>query len=428
MDRKKSLGVLPLVVSLTIGLMGCGVDSPQAPTDQNAGAPLPPALQASNVQIVNDPAVLESRIVRSTLALGVRRTSGSHPAQVVETSKDVETGVRLTLVGTVRPPVVDGKVVQANDIEIQDHTAIVAYNFAGDVFAGAVQVIDFQHPERPVVVSEVLYRNADVDAVTMQGSHVFVGLASDDPTLRTPALLEDLRYTSSHGVEQTGTWLDMPSWAVTDLAMHGEDIVAAVGARDGGVVLLRRGNTLSVTGFAPSADVRGVDMDEHAAMSVCGGGSAQLLRNALPGMALQGQTGVEGYKNQDAKGTIEVYSHRCYLGAGDGGFQVRGADGALLGQLLPVDFAASDPRTAVVNAVSIANNLAFVACGSQGIEVVRLGRYRCDGHEAEENEGLRILGTLGLEAGASCNMVKTRNNILVVAAGAGGVKLVSMQD
>jgi hypothetical protein len=58
---------------------------------------------------------------------------------------------------------------------------------------------------------------------------------------------------------------------------------------------------------------------------------------------------------------------------------------------------------------------------------VRLGRYRCDIDGSSEAAGLQLVGQLGLEDGASCNMVKSKNDILVVAAGAGGVKLVSMR-
>jgi hypothetical protein len=82
---------------------------------------------------------------------------------------------------------------------------------------------------------------------------------------------------------------------------------------------------------------------------------------------------------------------------------------------------------AVTNAVSVDHHLAFAAAGPAGVQVVRLGRYRCDGLEAGETEGLRLLGRLTLEDGASCNMIKARNNVLIVAAGSGGVKIVTME-
>jgi hypothetical protein len=117
-----------------------------------------------------------------------------------------------------------------------------------------------------------VYRDADVNAVALLGSQLYVGLASDDPVLTTPALLEELKYTEGLGLEQTGRWLQMPSWAVTDLAIQGDAVAAAVGAQGGGVVMVRRsGTSMSVDGFAAGVDSRGVAWDGNSAiMSVCG--------------------------------------------------------------------------------------------------------------------------------------------------------------
>jgi hypothetical protein len=330
--------------------------------------------------------------------------------------------VRLTLVGEVEPPSVDGMVVQANDVDISGHTAVVAFNFAGDVFAGAVQVIDFPQPDRPELVSEVLYRDADVDAVSMEGSHLYVGMGSDDPMLASPALLTELELTDK-GLERTESWLDLPSYAVTDLAVYGNDLMASVGAEGGGIAYIER-NKLQLVRFVPLADARGVVADNDAAMSVCGTTPA-FLKHGLPGMDVRARVGVAGYRYPNAKGTLEVAGGRCYLGAGDGGFQVRSADGELLAMLTNGELSNVAPELMVTNAVSVDRNLAFVAAGALGVKVVDLGRWCTDGGSSDQ--GLRVLGQIGFEDGASSNMVKTKNNILVVASGLGGVKLVRME-
>lgn len=423
MHRGRTRRSLPLVATLSVGLLGCMGENPSAPGVATEPAPLPPALQPGNVVITNDADVLEARIERTYEPLTVTPKSPTRE-ELSGAFKPGNIGVQLTLVGTVRPPEVDGVVVQANDVDIDGSRAVVSYNTAGDVFAGAVQVIDFSQPEHPRIISEVLYRDTDVNAVALLGNHLYTGMASDDPSLSSPALFEELDLTGSN-LSQTGVWVDLPSWACTDLAVHGEGVVASVGALGGGVAFLQRGSGLELAGFAPQFDARGVAMDVDAAMGV-GGGQGVLERRLLPAMTLEAQVSIDGYRNEAAKGTIEVYAHRCYLGAGDGGMQVRGSDGGWLDGVSCSDLT-PEGALAVVNAVTCANHLAFVAAGPQGIQVVRLGRYRCDGREAEEIEGLRILGQLALENGASCNMVKAKNDLLVVAAGAGGVKLVSMR-
>jgi hypothetical protein len=177
--------------------------------------------------------------------------------------------------------------------------------------------------------------------------------------------------------------------------------------------------------MAPAFDVRAVALGTDQVFGVCGT-NGQFVEFDLDTMSPQGSTPIPGYTNQAAKGTIELASGRGYLGAGDGGVQVRnGADGELLQAIANEDFRGGF-APAIVNAFSVQNSLGFVAAGAQGLQVVRLGRYRCDGRESEETAGLEVLGQLALEDGASCNMVMAKNHILVVAAGSGGVKLVEM--
>lgn len=419
--RRSSL--LPVVASLGLGLAGCVGQTPSSPVvDGPAVPPLPAALQSARIE--NDRGVLESRLTRLSQRLELQFRGDVGGSEVAPEKSDRLVGVRLTLVGEVAAPVVDGRTVQANDVDIRGQRAVIAYNFAGDPFVGAVQVIDFSRPERPEVESEVLFASADASAVALQGSHLFVGLAVDDAAVTTPAVMQEFKLTG-RGLEASGGWVQLPSYAVTDLAVHGDDVLAGTGARDGGVTLVERHSMRSVA-FMPNADVRGLDAAGRDVMCVSGG-EAKLLGLGMPKLDVVSRTGVQGYKQEGAKGTLEVVSDRCYLGAGDGGFQVRDSSGALLGALSGGDLDARDGRPAVVNAVSIANHLAFVAAGPAGVQVVHLGRYRCDGRESDSPSSMRVLGELLFEDGASCNMVKSREDLLVVAAGNGGVKLVHME-
>jgi len=422
MQRRKSRILLPVVATLTMA--GCSLQSAQAPVDATPdnGSPRPDALDPAHVEVVNDPGLLESRVTRTARPLTVTPKSVGGAQVAEKPHSDRELGVRLTLVAEVTPPSVEGHVVQANDIEISGNKAIVAFNYAGDVFAGAVQVIDFSRPSRPELVSEVRYASADVNSVALQGSQVFVGLSVDDAALTTPAIVEELKL--SRGLERTDEWQQMPSWAVTDLVVHGDVLVAAVGARDGGLVTLRR-HDLALTAFAPAADTRAVALGGGGLMSVCGG-PGRLLEHRVNGLTLVKSTAVPGYAQEGAKGTIEWSSGRSYLGTGDAGLQVRDQGGDMLAQLANTEFS-NRVAEGVVNAFTVSNHLGFVAAGPAGVQVVRLGRYRCDGREAEDDSALRVLGELDLEEGASCNMVRARNDVLVVAGGAGGVKIVTME-
>src|SRR5262245_36501262 len=397
MDRKKS-SPLALITLVGFGLVGCSVDAPES---ARPGAPIPNALDAGRVRIENDLQTLSARVEHMSVPLTVGPKSPSG-AQVAEKPSEQLLGARLTLVASVASPVVDGQRVQANDIDIRDHIALVTYNVGGDPFKGAVQVIDFGRPDRPDLVSEVQYTDADANAVVMLGSQVFVGLASDDPALSTPAVVQELKYTSGLGLEPTPNWLDLPSWAVTDLALSGDVLVAGVGAQDGGLVTMQRSG-LAVLHFAPAYDVRGVTIgDGNYVMSVCGGAPAHVMVNDMYTLAPEASVAANGYSQEYAKGTIEWAGGHCYLGAGDGGFQVRSNTGELQAQLSNSDLAASAGTSeCVVNAASVSGNLGFLAAGPGGLQVVALHRFRGDGLDPADTDGLKLLGTLSLEAGAS---------------------------
>jgi hypothetical protein len=393
-----------------------------APEPEESGE-LTPELQADRLVIINEPEQLDARVQHDSKPLFIRmkETPGR------EIAPPLKPGTVLTLVGEVEPPTVDGLVVQANDIDIKSRIAVVAYNYAGEVFAGAVHVVDFANPERPRLISEVLYRDADVTAVFVHGLNVYVGMGSSDPALRTPALLEEFRLTGS-GLEQTGRWIDLPSWVVTDLSTHGPYVVASVGAREGGVAFVDRTFTqFRLDAFVAEEDIRGIDFPSMTELAAVCGTRPRMAMMDVEGRTTKGAHEVDGYNNPDAKGTIEVHGGLCFLGAGDGGFQVRRPDGTLLGALRHEDFTDLRPDLMVTNAVSLHGNLAFVAAGALGVQVVDVTGMRgwSEGGGHDPN-GLRVLGELEFDDGVSSNMVKSKNNVVVVAGGLGGIKLVTM--
>ena len=410
-------------------LAGC-VQNGMAPGPDDVGEN-PPELQLDRLQVNNDPAQLDARVQYRSKPLFIRmkETPGREvaPPFKSETLRFTE-GMRLTLVAEVSPPEVEGHIVQANDIDIDGKTAVVGYNFAGEVFAGAVQVIDFTLPDRPRLISEVLYRDADVTAVQIHGKHVYVGMGSLDPALQTPALLEELLLTTT-GLEPTTRWIGLPSWVVTDIQVHANNVIASVGAAHGGVAYVdRSGTQMRMTAFRGEDDVRGIVVPSTTSMAAVCGTSPRMALLGVPGFGVLGGQNIDGYNYPDAKGTIEEQDSICYLGAGDGGFQVRRPDGLLLASLGHEAFSDFRPEEMVTNAVSIHGSLAFVAAGALGVQVVGVAGARSWATGGgPDPDGLQVLGELDLEDGFSCNMVKAKNNVLVVAAGRGGVALVTMQ-
>ncbi len=77
--------------------------------------------------------------------------------------------------------------------------------------------------------------------------------------------------------------------------------------------------------------------------------------------------------------------------------------------------------------MSLNGGLAFVAAGALGVQVVKVSAatsWSLGG--GPDQDGLEVLGELKFGEGLSSNMVKTRTNVMVVAAGRGGVRLVTL--
>jgi hypothetical protein len=226
------------------------------------------------------------------------------------------------------------------------------------------------------------------------------------------------------GFASTARWIDLPSWAVTDLAASSSSIVAACGAAEGALVHFDR-TAMRVVSTVAEPDARAVCFDEAGELfGVCGTGS--LVRRALPDLGERARAAITGFGLAGAKGTIEAAGKWCYLGAGDGGFQVRDRDGALVAVLDNGAFAGLGPGLAVTNAASVRGNLGFVAAGALGVQVVDLGQWTAESNPSAVASGLQVLGEIDFGEDVSSNMVKARSDVLVVAGGLGGVKLVRM--
>lgn len=412
MNARHRVGLATSLLAVT----GC-IATPQSPTEST---PVPDS--APFFEIRQDAAYLDTRLHAEQTPLSLRPPVGLGNTTTPRIAADP---VALTLVGELLPPEVSGFVVQACDLDVATvgRTVVVGCNVAGPDAAGAMQVVDFTHADRPRLVAEVVFPHADVHSVCKRGNFIYCGVSSDDPTWNAPVRLVEFRQVSS-GVVSTGRFLELPSYAATDLAGDGDWLLASVGAHDGGVVLINRVQ-LQTVGFAPALDARACAFDPQGGVVSLAGGAGGMASWTLPGLAPSGAVTVEGLQYESAKGTLEAQGAFRYVGAGDGGFQVFGRDGtlhAVLPNAFDTSHVASDR---VTNAVSVVGKLGFVAAGALGVRVVDLGPWSPTTPDPAST-GLTLLGEIDFTDEVSSNMVKARGDMLVVAAGLGGVKLVRM--
>jgi hypothetical protein len=421
------LKILPPAVGTSLLLAACWSSPLEVPDQPND--PGQPVLQDDRMAIENDAGVLESKIERLRRPLIIVPPTPidpeihreMHPQGAGATKGP---GLTLTLVAEVPSPVVDGITLQANDVDIQGGTAVIAYNVAGAPMLGAVQVLDVSRPAHPELLSEVTFPYADVNAVTLRGSQVFIGMASTDTALATPALLELLELDGD-GLAGTDRWIDFGSFSPTDMSIQGSLLAVGLGALDGGVAVLDR-HTLEWISYTSLEDVRALHFNGGNRLYLAGGKPSGLYGFETSGFSSAGVHPVRGYNNLEAKGTLEAFDRFCYLGAGDGGFRViEGETGRLVGIVENPNVDGLAPELVVCNAASVEQDKAFLANGGAGLRVVDLG-VKAQNARRPGDFDLRVLGRIDFSDEVSVNMVKARGDVLVAASGLGGVKFVQM--
>ncbi len=69
-------------------------------------------------------------------------------------------------VAEVDPPVFEGETLSATHVQVIDDKAYVSYNKQGSTYLGGLEVYDLSNKAYPQIISQILFNNADVNAIT----------------------------------------------------------------------------------------------------------------------------------------------------------------------------------------------------------------------------------------------------------------------
>lgn len=368
--------------------------------------------------VENDPAKLALRVIPrneiipiDTLATDNRKTMA------------IQDTIILTLVAEVEPPLWNGDTLQANDVKIKGHFAYVAYNVAGETFLGGVDVFDIQDIYFPQLISQALFTDTDVNGLTYKNNYLYLASATASPDYSSPAILE--RLGVNNGVlSNNSTIVDIPSWAATDVDLAGNFIFVSSGADNGYVTTLDK-NSLAKTDSLSVEDARGVDGDGND-IGVVAGTPARLLTFDKNDGTLLNDYSLNGATIPFSKSTIKLRKGKAILGLGDGGTQIVClSDGSLIDSI-PQPLLNDLPATkTVTNSVSADKRLLFIANGEAGVYIAatnsNLNKNTCS------LDSLHMVGKFRFGTDQSANHVEYNNDVLFVATGLGGLKILTVE-
>jgi hypothetical protein len=342
----------------------------------------------------------------------------------------------FTLVGAVNAPVVDGITLGATGVSIRGDYAFVSYNAPGTPAKGAVQVIQFDSGGTPTVISEVVFASRDVNAVTVCGSDLSLALAS--PALadaETPvtygtgathgAALGKVTLDSSMKFSSTAvTEVVLESYAANSVSCSDSQVIATDGSTGGLSVLNRNLSSRTYrTAFTDARSAAFYGSGSHAALYGGTGGQTAAVAVVQNGVTAKTVT-TRGATIAESKSVVTVVGDLAIAALNDGGVKmVNLATGATVFSLAAPSVSGLAAEVTVSNSVSAYKNLLFIANGEAGIYVGKL-----DAKIESAPKSVTVLGRLDLGLKQSANDVKYRNDMVFIAAGTGGFKILSVKN
>ncbi len=130
----------------------------------------------------------------------------------------------------------------------------------------------------------------------------------------------------------------------------------------------------------------------------------------------------------ESKSTVQLTGGKAIIAAGTGGLQVLSIHtGEILGAVPQPILTGVDLSQTVTNSASADGDLIFISNGVAGVYVAR-ANGKLDKTPSESQLDLELLGKLQFQDQPSVNHVEYKDKVLFVAAGLGGLKILTIKD
>ncbi|GAB4107703.1 hypothetical protein GCM10028791_01490 [Echinicola sediminis] len=364
-----------------------------------------------NNQIVlnTDEASLNTRLSReNTGVVGITSEATAAIGGRISEEEEVAGNLPLELIAQVEAPVVDGNTLQATHVDIDGDYAYVTYNTIGEQYLGAVDIFDISNVLAPKIVSQAVFKEADLSAVDYVDGKLFIAAAVNvdaDYGVEGPANLITVS-TANGRFTSDFSFTTLKGYVGTDVNHTDNNIVSTSGV-DGALALISRDNS-SVVGEQEFADLRSVVFGEGKLFVLDGEQGVSALN---PGTLAKEYGIALAPDYSGAKRTMDVHENLLIVSEGASGAGLYAvADGGKVKSIsIPVVSDGLVTEEIVTNAVSTNVRHLFMANGSAGVSAVDL-----------END-IASLGVLDLLG--SSNFVKANDEYLFVASGLQGLQI-----
>jgi hypothetical protein len=381
-----------------------------------------PDLRNSRISVTNNSATLDARVqYYDDLDVALDTTILRKGQSFSKIS-----AFKLKLRASVKPPVFGGITLQATHVVLTGSFAYVSYNVRGNTYLGGVDVFDVSVKTKPKLISQAIFQTTDVSALWYDGGKLYLAEATSDTGFAYPAVLEEITL-SNNKLTLTSRRVSVPSFVATDVKVTGGKVFVTSGSGGpgtGGLSILNS-TTLQPISSDLFLDARAVDI-YGTSIVVMQGTPARLRTYLVSNGQFQASYNLGGATIAESKSTIRVLLDRAFVAAGDGGMKVVNLlTGAVTDSIARAIVTGLDSSLTVTNAVSVNQNLVFMANGEAGVYVAQAAVNLETTPLAATN--LKLLGKMQFGSAESANFVASSNNLLFIATGLGGLKVVEIQ-
>ena len=406
---------LVIVILFTVfTLFSCKKDSP--PIDN----PEDDFIEIGNLLINGNRAQLEARITCKNEIVPIVDTETSSLLKSTADFPpiDLTKNYAFKLRAEVDPPVYEDHTLQATHVTIKDDYAFVTYNTRGPEWLGGIEIFDVSDLGNPVIISSAILVNADVSAVDYADGKIYVVGATGDFEEKgfiSPAFVEVISLDETMAFENVDAIIDISSYAGTDIKLAAGHIFATSGST-GGLTIFDAG--YAMTGTEEISDARSVDANSDH-LYVLQGQEGRVNVFELSDATYTETYDVGGATTPESKSEIAVSDEYIFAALNEGGLSILNLDGSIKQSLpKPATPSGALDENHVTNSVSLNGDLVLIGNGESGIYV--------GGLIAEDDDNLWMLGAMEFGESQSANFVESKDDVIFVATGLGGLKILDI--
>lgn len=365
----------------------------------------------SNIVLNTDSEQLSQRLtLDGSGVIGI--SASSNPSGRMMADDEAEK-ISLVLISQASSPTYEGSTLQATHVDIDDDYAFVAYNTAGPTYLGAVEIIDISDAYKPKIVSQAIFKNADVSSLEFRDGLLFLAMAFDidNSDISEPANMGVVSVSSGKFTSDF-KFTSVPGFVATDVTTTSE-FTALVSGSNGNLTIFDR--NLGKLRELPGEDLRSVAYGENRLAILSGTKGVSIVN---PTSTTEITTISLDQDVAQAKRTMDIEEGHLYIAEGKNGAGIyRISNGQEVSKLaIPINPENVEPGDVVTNAVSVEDDLLFMANGAAGISIA----------DVDEEDEIKEYGVLDLDG--SSNFVRFENKFIFVATGAGGLQILKIVE